>query len=127
MKFLLDTHVLLWVMTQQTLSPQATTAFLDSQNQLYLSVVSYWEICLKVSIGKLTLVPNWTELVDEVIAVNGIRWLGIDKVHCQRLFVVPQLHSDPFDRLLIAQALTENMTFISADEKIRQYPIATLW
>lgn len=127
MKFLLDTHVLLWVMTQQQLSTQATTTFLDSQNQLYLSVVSYWEICIKISIGKLALVPNWTELLDEVITVNGIQWLGIDKAHCQRLLVLPQLHSDPFDRLLIAQALTENMTFMSADEKIRQYPIATLW
>ncbi len=127
MKILLDTQVLLWVVTQQKLSIPATTAFLDTQNQLYLSVVSYWEICIKVSLGKLTLVPNWTELVDEVIVVNGIQWLGIDKGHCQRLLVLPHLHSDPFDRLLIAQVLTENMSFMSADEKIRRYPIATLW
>jgi len=127
MKILLDTHVLLWVVTQQKLSAQATTAFLDTQNQLYLSVVSYWEICIKVSIGKLTLVPNWTELVNEVIAVNGIQWLGVDKIHCQRLLGLSHLYGDPFDRLLIAQALVENMTFMSADEKVRQYPVATLW
>ncbi|MBX3014119.1 MAG: type II toxin-antitoxin system VapC family toxin [Caldilineaceae bacterium] len=127
MKLLLDTHVLLWVLTQQKLSPTATTAFLDLQNQLYLSAVSYWEICIKISLGKLTLVPNWGALVDDISAMNGIQWLGIDKAHCQRLLTLPQLHSDPFDRLLIAQALTENMTLVSADAKVRQYPLATLW
>lgn len=127
MKILLDTHVLLWVMTQQNLSTAATTAFLNTQNQLYFSVASYWEICIKVSLGKLTLVPNWAELVDEVMAVNGIGWLGIEKTHCQRLLVLPHLHGDPFDRLLIAQMLTEGMVIMSADAKIRQYPIATVW
>lgn len=127
MKILLDTHVLLWAVTQQNLSTAATTAFLDTQNQLYLSVVSYWEICIKGSLGKLTLAPNWTELVDEVIAVNGIQWLSIEKTHCQRLLVLPHLHGDPFDRLLIAQVLTEGMVIMSADAKIRQYPIATVW
>ena len=127
MKILLDTHVLLWVMTQQNLSTAATTAFLDTQNRLYLSVVSYWEICIKASIGKLTLVPNWIDLVDEVIAVNSIQWVGVDKIHCQRLLTLPLLHGDPFDRLLIAQVLTEHMTLMSADEKISRYPIATLW
>lgn len=127
MKILLDTHVLLWVMTQQNLSVAATTAFLDTQNQLYLSVVSYWEICIKVSLGKLTLVPNWIDLVDDVMAVNGIQWLGIDKLHCQQLLTLPPLHGDPIDRLLIAQVLTEQMTFMTTDEKIRQYPIPTLW
>lgn len=127
MKILLDTHVLLWVVTQQTLSSAATTAFLDTQNQLYLSAASYWEICIKVSLGKLTLAPNWTALVDEVMAVNGIQWLAVEKTHCQRLLLLPHLHGDPFDRLLVAQVLTENMIFMSADEKIRQYPIATLW
>lgn len=127
MRILLDTHVLLWVMTQQNLSTAATTAFLDTQNQLYLSVVSYWEICIKVSLGKLTLAPNWIDLVDEVMAVNGIQWLAIDKAHCQRLLVLPHLHGDPFDRLLIAQVLTEGMVIMSADAKIRQYPIAAVW
>ena len=127
MKILLDTHVLLWVVTQQNLSTAATAAFLDIQNQLYLSAVSYWELCIKVSLGKLTLAPNWTALVDEVIAVNGIQWLGIEKPHCQRLLLLPHLHGDPFDRLLIAQALTESMLLMSADAKIRLYPIATLW
>ena len=127
MKILLDTHVLLWVVTRQNLSTAATTAFLDIQNQLYLSVVSYWEIYIKVSIGKLTLVPNWIDLVDEVIAVNGIQWLGIDKIHCQQLLTLPPLHGDPFDRMLIAQVLTEQMIFMSADEKVRQYPVSTLW
>ncbi|MEZ4868636.1 MAG: type II toxin-antitoxin system VapC family toxin [Caldilineaceae bacterium] len=127
MKLLLDTHILLWIMTQQKLSTQATTAFLDNQNQLYLSVVSYWEICIKVSIGKLVLVTNWMELVDEVLATNSIQWLGIEKIHCQRLLTLPLLHGDPFDRLLIAQVLTENMLLMSADEKMRQYSIKILW
>ncbi|MCE7983266.1 MAG: type II toxin-antitoxin system VapC family toxin [Caldilinea sp. CFX5] len=127
MKILLDTHVLLWVMTRQNLSIAATSAFLDTQNQLYFSVASYWEICIKVSLGKLALVSNWIDLVDEVIAVNGIQWLAIDKAHCQRLLVLPHLHGDPFDRLLIAQVLAEGMAIMSADAKIRQYPLTTVW
>lgn len=127
MKILLDTHVFLWVMTRQNLSIAATSAFLDTQNQLYCSVASYWEICIKVSLGKLALAPNWIDLVDEVIAANGIQWLAIDKAHCQRLLVLPHLHGDPFDHLLIAQVLTEGMVIMSADAKIHQYPIATVW
>lgn len=127
MKILLDTHVFLWVVAHEHLSSIATNAFLDIQNQLYLSAVSYWEICIKRSIGKLTLDPNWIDQFDDVMAVNGIHWLAVDKSACQRLLSLPHLHGDPFDRMLIAQALTENMTLMSADEKLYQYPIAILW
>jgi PIN domain nuclease of toxin-antitoxin system len=127
MKILLDTHVFLWVVAHQNLSPGATSAFLDRQNELYLSAVSYWEICIKRSIGKLTLAPNWIDLFDDVMAMNGIHWLAVDKLACQRLLLLPYLHGDLFDRMLIAQAVTENMTLMSADEQLHQYPIAFLW
>ncbi|MFN8485947.1 MAG: type II toxin-antitoxin system VapC family toxin [Caldilineaceae bacterium] len=127
MKLLLDTHVLLWVAVQQSLSPSATAAFLDPNNELYLSAASYWELCIKQSIGKLALMPNWVVVLDQVMLVNHIQWLPLTKAHCQKLVTLPLLHGDPFDRIMIAQALCENLTLLTADANIRQYTVSTLW
>ena len=79
MNILLDTHVFLWVVSHKKLSKQATETFLNLNNQLYLSAASYWEICIKYSIGKLTLAANWNALFDNVIAANHIHWLPIER------------------------------------------------
>ena len=127
MKLLLDTHVLLWTAVQQSLSPLATKAFLDLDNELYLSAASYWELCIKQSIGKLTLMPAWITVLDEVMQVNHIQWLPLTKEHCQMLVTLPLLHGDPFDRIMIAQSLCEGLTLMTADANIRKYTVATLW
>ncbi len=127
MKILLDTHAFLWAANGAGLSAVARDAFLSPQNDLYLSAASYWEICIKVSLGKLTLQPDWRQQFDDEIAINRIHWLPITREHGQRIIELPFLHGDPFDRMLIAQALCENMTLMTLDANIRLYPVPTIW
>ena len=128
MKILLDTHAFLWsTQADERLSTKAQAAFLDSQNALYLSAASYWEICVKYALGKLGLQPDWPNLLEQEIAANQISWLPIEKDHCQALTELPILHRDPFDRILIAQAQCEGMTLLTADGQIQRYEVPTLW
>jgi PIN domain nuclease of toxin-antitoxin system len=127
MKLLLDTHAFLWFMKGENLSQKAQDAFLDIDNDLYLSAASYWEICIKHSLGKLDLDKNWNEVFDREMLLNGIKWLPIEKEHSQSIIELPMIHRDPFDRLLIAQAYAEGMTLLTADSNIKQYDIPTIW
>jgi PIN domain nuclease of toxin-antitoxin system len=127
MKLLLDTHAFLWIMWDHNLSAAARQAYLNPVNDLYLSAVSYWEMCIKVGLGKLTVRPDWMHRFDTEITRNRIAWLAIAKEHCQRLLLLPALHRDPFDRLLIAQTQHEGMTLLTADANIQQYDVSTLW
>lgn len=127
MKLLLDTHVFLWAVGNKQLSKAAASAFLDPENTLHLSAASYWEISIKLSLGKLDLMPSWQVRFDQEIAANQIQWLEITKQHCWQVSVLPFLHGDPFDRLLIAQAQIEGMTLMSADSQIQRYSVPILW
>lgn len=127
MKLLLDTHAFLWAVNHKGLSATATHAFLDPANELHFSAASYWEICIKLSLGKLALASAWRQQFDQEMTVNRIQWLPITKDHCWQVTQLPFLHGDPFDRLLIAQAQVEGMTILSADGQIRQYAVSTLW
>ena len=127
MKILLDTHVLIWIATVNKLSETATTAFLDINNELYFSTASYWELAIKIGLGKLALSDGWIEDVDDTLNKNGIHWLPITPIHCQQITTLPTYHGDPFDRMLIAQALVGEMTLMTADAKIQQYTVPTLW
>ena len=127
MKLLLDTHAFLWFMLGENLSQNAQEAFLDTNNDLYFSAASYWEICIKHSLGKLELAGNWAKLFDREMTANTIRWLPIENEHSRGIINLPMLHKDPFDRLLISQARAEGMTLLTADPQIQQYDIPTLW
>ena len=126
-KLLLDTHTFLWAVAGQGLSAAATTAFLDTSNRLYFSAASYWEICIKLSLGKLTLAPDWRQQFEQEMKINQIQWQPITPEHCWQLTQLPFLHRDPFDRLLIAQAQVEGMTVLTGDSQIHHYSVATLW
>lgn len=127
MNLLPDTHTFLWALNGGPLSDAARQAFLNLENTLFLSAASYWEICIKISIGKLVLTGDWSRQFDAEIAANGIRWLPIEQTHCRRILVLPPLHQDPIDRLLVAQVLCERLTILTADRNIPEYPIETLW
>lgn len=127
MKLLLDTHAFLWAVNHKGLSATATRAFLDPANGLHLSAASYWEISIKLSLGKLALAPEWRHQFDQEMTVNQIQWLPITKDHCWQVSQLPFLHGDPFDRLLIAQAQLEGLTIVTADQQIRRYAVSTLW
>lgn len=128
MKLLLDTHAFLWAVWEpDRLGELAKAQFLDSENELLFSAASYWEICIKHTVGKLELAPCWEEMFDQEMAANGIQWLSIKKEHCQGALTLPQIHGDPFDRLLVAQAIAEGLTILTRDVNIAEYAVDTLW
>ncbi|MCK6604213.1 MAG: type II toxin-antitoxin system VapC family toxin [Ignavibacteriaceae bacterium] len=127
MKILLDTHIFLWwADNPRNLSSGIINLIKNPKNEIYLSMVSLWEIQIKVSLGKLKLSMNIKDLVELQKDKNYFRLMSIKEDHIYHLALLPMIHSDPFDRLLIAQAVTEKMSIISMDSQIKKYPIAVL-
>ncbi len=128
MKLLVDTCTFLWIVSESPrLSKTAAAAFLDQNNERYLSVASVWEIGIKHAIGRLPLPERPDILVPRVRDASGIASLQIDEesaLHASRL---PALHSDPFDRMLVAQAVVHGMTILTPDPEIEQYAVRILW
>lgn len=128
MRLLLDTHVLLWSSHEpERLSDDVRDLLGDADNELYFSVGSCWEIAIKQSLGKLRLGKPLEHVIADEIAVNGLRLLPIDLRHVARVGRLPFLHRDPFDRLLVAQALDENLTLVTADAQVAQYEVPSTW
>ena len=128
-KYLLDTHTLLWMFSGDArLSSRASEVLCDSGNNLFFSMASYWELCIKISIGKLELQANWEKHLDNEMKSNGIQMLSIYPEHCLEVVKLPWVHRDPFDRLLLAQARVESATLISADQHFNGYPgVDVVW
>jgi PIN domain nuclease of toxin-antitoxin system len=126
MKGLLDTHTFIWWDSDPTrLSAKALAFIQDPANTILLSVVSVWEMLIKLQLGKLTLsTPLVTILAQQ--QANGIQILSATLDHVMGLESLPLHHKDPFDRLLIAQANVEGCTFLSADAVVAQYPVHVL-
>ena len=124
MRFLLDTHILLWIAEDPDRVPQETRDILeDRANGLVFSVVSIWEIAIKRGLGKLEA-PD--DLPDH-IGAQGFGWLPVGAEHAWRVRDLPSHHGDPFDRLLVAQALSERMAIVSADARFGAYGVETRW
>ena len=127
MKILLDTHIFLWLLSGDgRLSKKAKKIFLCEDNDLYFSVVSLWEISIKVSLGKLKLADNWMAVIEDEMAINLIKLLQIRKWHCYKIVDLPLHHRDPFDRMLIAQAMIENMSILTCDDQFYGYDIKSI-
>jgi PIN domain nuclease of toxin-antitoxin system len=128
MRLLLDTHAFLWfVMGSPNLSHVARTLIEDEANERFMSVASLWEMAIKSSIGKLTLSAPFDVLVPQQLAVNGVELLDISVDHASAVSTLPFHHRDPFDRLLVAQAMVESMSIISIDTAFDSYPVKRLW
>lgn len=128
MKLLLDTHAFLWFFIgHPSLSGKARASIEDESNEKFFSIASLWEIAIKVSVGKLTLSKPFDEIFPEQLANNGIDLLGITTAHVSAITNLPSHHRDPFDRLLIAQAMTEQMQVVSADAAFDNYGVTRLW
>ena len=128
MNLLLDTHALIWIICgDDKLSEQAKEAFLNQDNKLYFSKASLWEITIKISLGKLVLVEHWLTAIEKEMIANGIQWLEIEIDHCKILADLPFHHRDPFDRLLISQAISESMSIVSIDSQFSHYPLDVIW
>jgi PIN domain nuclease of toxin-antitoxin system len=128
MKLLLDTHTFIWfIMGSPNLSPDARALIEDLANEKLLSVASLWEIAIKLSIGKLTLSAPFDVLIPQQLSLNGFELLNIEIDHASVVATLPFHHRDPFDRLLIAQAMVENMPVVSIDAIFDAYPVTRLW
>lgn len=128
MKILLDTHVFIWLDTQpEKLSKTAMDICQDTDNQLYLSMASVWEMQIKVQLGKLQLKMPLADMLTMQQQENDLKVLNIALTHIYQLQTLPFHHNDPFDRIIIAQSVLEGMTLISVDEKFKSYDISVSW
>ena len=128
MKFLLDTHAFLWfIMGSANLSGNARTLIEDPANERLLSVASLWEVAIKASLGKLTLSGPFADLIPSQLTLNGIDLLNIKVDHLSRLTTLPFHHRDPFDRLIAAQALVENLPVVGIDAALDSYGVTRRW
>jgi len=127
MRVLLDTHAFLWgIADDPRLSLRARRAIADATER-FLSIASCWEIAIKVSRRRLTLPKAIEQFVPEQLGMNGLQLLQIDLDDVARVATLPFHHRDPFDRLLVAQALGEELTLVSADPIFRKYGVKRVW
>lgn len=127
MRYLVDTHVWLWLLrSPDKLSPSVRGA-LEQAEDLALSAASVWELAIKARLGKIVLNLSVAAVRDEFLAQAGARELSIDSAHALAAADLPPVHRDPFDRLLIAQAQIEGLTLVTADEAIRRYGLPLQW
>jgi len=127
MKCILDTHALIWFLEDNPkLSTPAKNEIESTQNQCFVSIASLWEIAVKISLGKLALRYDFSLLSDFLIK-SDIEILPIEFEHLQELLHLDFPHKDPFDRLIIAQSISEKMTIITKDENFDKYKVKLLW
>jgi PIN domain nuclease of toxin-antitoxin system len=127
-KLLLDTCTFLWITADpDRLSARARELFLSQEHEVYLSAASAWEIAIKHGIGRLRLEQPPDRFVIEQREAAGVAALPIDEESALHVSRLPALHRDPFDRLLVAQAIVHGMTILSPDPLVTQYPARTTW
>ena len=128
MRALLDTHTLLWWVTSDPqLSQPVREIITSTNNTIYLSVSSVWEIIIKTNTGKLPLPQPVPHFIESCLTVNGFESLSIELPHILKIHQLPDYHRDPFDQILIAQAQTENLVLLTIDHQIKRYPVQTFW
>jgi PIN domain nuclease of toxin-antitoxin system len=127
-KCLLDTCTFLWIITgSRELSPAAAKVFADPANEILLSVVSVWEVSVKHSLGNLPMPASLDRFVLEQREKHGITVLPLEERAVFHLHKLPALHRDPFDRMLICQAIEHDCVLLTPDPLIAQYPVRTQW
>jgi PIN domain nuclease of toxin-antitoxin system len=127
-RLLLDTHAFLWfTLRDRQLSATAQALIADPANRVEISPASYWEIAIKIGIGKYTLSEPFDLFMEREIQSNRFQILPISVRHAAVLASLPHHHGDPFDRLLIAQAMVEQVPLLSADAAFDAYPVTRLW
>jgi PIN domain nuclease of toxin-antitoxin system len=125
---LLDTHTLLWFLNNDSRLPVSVKQKIEETELVFVSAVSLWEIAIKINIGKLNIVTSFEEIKENMIALN-IQKLPIEFDDSLAYISLPILkeHKDPFDRMIVAQAMRRSLTLVSADKKLDAYPVNRLW
>jgi PIN domain nuclease of toxin-antitoxin system len=124
---LLDTHCFLWfIWNDPQLSDRAKNA-IKTGSPCYVSIVSLWEISIKLALNKVSLPAPYASYIPEQVRLNQFTVMPMKFKHTVRQMSLPMYHRDPFDRLLLAQAIEEGLTVVSGDEQFLQYDVAVLW
>ena len=127
MRYILDTNAFIFYLyNPERLSKVAVDIVHNEDNQIYVSIVSLWEIAIKSSIGKLEI-KNSMEEIAGICLKYKIELLAINPQHLDQIANLPQIHGDPFDRLIISQAIAENLTIVTSDSIIPKYDANTIW
>jgi PIN domain nuclease of toxin-antitoxin system len=128
MNILLDTHTLIWFLEgeRKKLSEKSLSSIENEQNQIFVSIASVWEISIKINIGKLELKNDFNQLM-ELLDHNNFILLTIQFKHLQKIINLDLIHRDPFDRLLIAQAISQDLQVVTKDPNFSRYNIKTIW
>jgi PIN domain nuclease of toxin-antitoxin system len=127
MKIIIDTHTFLWFINDSPELPNDLAELLESPIDVAISVGSLWEIAIKVGLNKLNIGDDYQAFIAYHLSANNIDILPITIQHLSIISQLPQHHKDPFDRLIIAQAIAENIPVISIDKKFDLYPIQRQW
>lgn len=128
MRYILDTHVFLWWITDDgRMSAGARALIRDGRNDLYFSAASAWEIAIKAGLDRIRLPERADRFIPEQLRVNAIRPMAINLSHALAVEGLPLHHRDPFDRLLIAQSQLEGMAIISGDDQLAEYDAELVW
>ena len=128
MRILLDTHAIVWWATgDQRLSRKARVAIANPETEVFISIASAWEIQIKASLRKLTLNESVDALYRSLIIEQDFRMIGIELEHIDHLSTLPPHHRDPFDRMLVAQAIRGDFTLVTKDSIVSSYGALTLW
>lgn len=128
MKILLDTNIFIWsIINQPAISPSAIQAFDDPKNKLFLSIASPWEMAIKSQSGKLILPESVETLVPKQLSASGIKILLVRLEYISLIETLPAIHRDPFDRIIIATALTKDFAVMSSDAVFDEYNVSRIW
>lgn len=128
MRLLLDTHSFIWFLGGELNLPKFTRELIsDIQNQVFVSVASLWEIAIKTSLGKLTLGCPFEDLIPEQLKLNAIDLIPIGLDDLSLVATLPFHHRDPFDRLIIAQALKRDLPIVGKDSQFSKYSVKMIW
>ncbi len=128
MRLLLDTHTFLWwIADDPRLSPRASALISDGANQVHLSAASAWEIVVKSDLGRVEVPEPVDRFLTVQLEANAFLPLPIHMRHALGLAALPDVHRDPFDRILVAQAIAEDLTIVSGDRMLQRYPVTLEW
>ena len=128
MKYLLDTMVWLWsVGSSEQIGKAGLEILASGDEEIYFSAATSWEIAIKTRLGKSRLPEEPVPYVPKRLSEQGIHSLSVTQSHSLKVYDLPLHHHDPFDRLIIAQALTEEMVILTSDRVFKNYPVEVLW
>jgi PIN domain nuclease of toxin-antitoxin system len=123
---LLDTHAYYWFITDSEKLPTSTKEMIETEEHVFVSIASFWEMAIKESLGKLQLPATIKKLMEDCTEYE-FSILPVNGMHLNRIKELPFIHRDPFDRMLICQAQEEDLTIVTVDSNIVKYDVKTIW